>query len=355
MRTLCISDLHLGGSSGVDVLRHEAPRERLAQALDGVDRLVLLGDTLELRHGPAGDALAAARPAMEQIAEALPADAEIVVVPGNHDHALLSHWLDHRTKPLGLETRVRPGNASPLARTLGGWLGVKRTSLAYPGLWLRDDVYAIHGHYGDVHGTVPTFERLAAGVMRRLSGGLPEGRLTAEDYERVVAPMYAWTHSAAQRVRAGEPAAGAGRAAQAYEMLAGDGHQPVRARVLSAVFPLGVMGLNRIGIGPLSTDLSGPALRRNGIVATRESLVRLGGEAPHVVFGHPHRAGPLPDDDAPEWGGLVNCGNWVYETTFLAGPGGDSPYWPGGAVEVTGDGPPRILRLLGDLKAQDLA
>jgi hypothetical protein len=43
VRTLVISDLHLGSRNGVDVLRRPAARDALLEALDGVDRLVLLG------------------------------------------------------------------------------------------------------------------------------------------------------------------------------------------------------------------------------------------------------------------------------------------------------------------------
>jgi len=49
MRTLVVSDLHLGGSSGVDVLRHEPVRARLLEELARVDRLVLLAPTISGR------------------------------------------------------------------------------------------------------------------------------------------------------------------------------------------------------------------------------------------------------------------------------------------------------------------
>jgi len=62
VRTLVVSDLHLGARTGVDVLRRPAARAALLERLDGVGRLVLLGDTLELRHGPLREALEAARP-----------------------------------------------------------------------------------------------------------------------------------------------------------------------------------------------------------------------------------------------------------------------------------------------------
>ena len=48
MRSLVISDLHLGSRMQRDVLVRPPALERLLDALDGVDRLVLLGDTVEL-------------------------------------------------------------------------------------------------------------------------------------------------------------------------------------------------------------------------------------------------------------------------------------------------------------------
>jgi Calcineurin-like phosphoesterase len=352
MRTLVVSDLHLGGRTGVDVLRHPEAREPLLAELANVGRLVLLGDTLELRHGPAKEALAHARPALEAIGQALPAGAEVVLVPGNHDHALAQPWLDARAgRPLGLETRVKPQTASPLSRQLAAWLGVHASvEVAYPGVHVRDDVYALHGHYLDPHGTVPTFERLAAGVMTRIAGAIPEDA-TTEDYERVLAPLYAWINAAAQRASPEGLGAGAGRAGKAYELLQGDGHRPVRARLLTAVFPLGIRGLNLLGVGPVSSDLTPDALRRNALDAISDVVARLGIGAEHVIFGHSHRTGPLPDDDVTEWrtttgSWLHNSGSWVHEPVFTSAAGVESAYWPGGAILVEDTGPPQLLRLL---------
>ena len=82
-------------------------------------------------------------------------------------------------------------------------------------------------------------------------------------------------------------------------------------------------------------------------------LRRLGVRAPHVLFGHTHRSGPWPRDDPAEWttaagSRLLNTGSWVYQPHFLSGEPNASPYWPGTAVLVEDDGPPRLIRLLGD-------
>ena len=50
------------------------------------------------------------------------------------------------------------------------------SDVAYPGVWLREDVYALHGHYSDLHATVPTFERIAAGAMARFVVARPGER-----------------------------------------------------------------------------------------------------------------------------------------------------------------------------------
>lgn len=344
MATLVVSDLHLGGRTGVDVLRDRDRRAALLEALDGVDRLVLLGDVLELRHGPLREALAAARPVLEDLGARV---AEVVIVPGNHDHALVGGWLERRAReappPLGLEHRIAPADASWGAARMAEWLG-EGTTVAYPGLWLRDDVYATHGHYLDLHSTVPTFERLAAGLTTRLTGELPPGA-TAADYEARLAPVYAWIDAVAEWAPDGRAAGGAGSAQRAYRALTGE-RAGVRARLLAGAFPFGIAALNRAGLGPVSADLSGESLRLASLRAMHEVAARLRIGARHVVFGHSHRTGPLPDDDPVEWGGLVNCGSWVLETHFMRVPASRNPYWPGGAVRVEDTGAPRLERLL---------
>src|SRR5215831_10837025 len=205
MRTLVVSDLHLGTRSGADVLRREVALERLIAALHGVTRLVLLGDVLELRQSPMREAMAAAEPVMRAFGAALGPQGEVVIVPGNHDHRLLAPWFEDRGRdapPAPLQLEERPGpSVSPALTKLAQWLKPATTDVAYPGLWLRDGVYATHGHYLDRHTTLPTFERIGAGIMGRLVGALPEPA-TPDDYEAALAPLYAWMDTIAERAPA---------------------------------------------------------------------------------------------------------------------------------------------------------
>jgi hypothetical protein len=400
-RTLIVSDLHLGGLSGVDLLRRPAIRETLlAELTSGIDRLVLLGDVLELRHGPPHEALMAARPFFEDVGRTLGADREIVVTAGNHDHLLVGAWLDeHAVRepapvPLEPEQRIDPATASPLLERIAQWASPARVSVAYPGLWVRPDVYAMHGHYLDAHLTIPTLERIGIGVMGRLLERSPSDPVfgSVQDYEAVTAPIYAWRDAITRYTRASPVLNGlaTGRAWRALNRaslaeaqatagsMSPNGHRsrpPVYRRMARAAgasarrgairrgFPLMVSGLNRAGLGPLNADISRRELRRAGLWAMGEVAVRLGLGDAYVIFGHTHRCGPLPHDPAAEWVGrggarLVNCGSWVYDAIFLTPTPGESPYWPGTCIVVDDDGgpptPPQLRRLLVDRSHADL-
>ena len=363
--TLLVSDLHLGGRTGADVLRKPEMRAPLLEALRGIERLVLLGDVLELRHGPPAEAIGRSEPFFRDLAEALPAEAEVVLVAGNHDHQVVEPWLERRARarsPLdvAIDQSIAPARASWLAGRMASWLGEARTRVAYPGLWLRDDVYATHGHFMDLFSTIPTFERLGAAITARVIGGQMPQEATVDDFLARLEPVYAWVDAVARHAPGDRAARGAGGAAKAYETLAGSGPRPLRARLLGAAFPLVIAALNRAGLGPLTSDLAGGELRRASLRAMDEVVRRLGIEAEHVIFGHSHRAGPLPGDIASEWrtptgAQLHNTGCWVYETHFLSGTPGRSPYWPGVAIRVGADGPPVLERLLGDVSVDQLA
>lgn len=365
MHTLVISDLHLGIRSRSDVLTRPDALNVLLERLDGVDRLVLLGDTLELRHGPTRDALAAAEPVMRAIGDALGAAPEIVLVPGNHDHAIAAGWLDWRGRrdepgPLGLEERVAADRGSWIAKRLAGWLSPAPVEIAYPGLWLRDDVYACHGHYLDAHVAIPTLERLAAGVMGRMVGAIPDPA-TPDDYEAILAPLYALSQASGQRGAPQRSTVGSRSSAGSWETLAGVGlRRRLRSHGLSLAFRVGVMLANRAGLGPVQADIGVPALRRACLSAITETARRLRLAPPHLVFGHTHRTGKLASDSGLEWrtpGGtqLHNVGSWVFDTLFMGrGSDGSNPYWPGGAIALDDDGPPRLERLLGHLPSKQL-
>jgi hypothetical protein len=327
---------------------------------------VILGDGLELRDQPQREAMAIAGDFFAAVGRALGPDGELLVVAGNHDHGLVAGWIDGRlvTAPAGflaLEQRMRPAEAGPLAAALAERAAPARVSVAYPGVWLREDVYAIHGHYSDLHSTVPTLERLAAGAMARWAVELPRDGAVPDDYEAALAPIYAWMHVLTQRHDRAVVSAGAGASARAWVTLAGEGRtrRPLRTLALGGGFTAAVAALNALGLGPLDRRLTGTALRRGYLYGIREVLRRLGVDAAHVLWGHSHRAGPWPDDDVAEWtthagGRILNAGSWVYQPHFLTERPGGSPYWPGTAVVIDGDEAPRLISLLADRSHAEL-
>src|SRR5262245_56975144 len=108
MRTLVISDLHLGKGDRSDLLGRAELREPLLEALADADRLVILGDALELREAAHRDAVDIARPVFAAVGEALGPDKELILLAGNHDHGIAAGWIDARLQSepagfLGLE------------------------------------------------------------------------------------------------------------------------------------------------------------------------------------------------------------------------------------------------------------
>jgi Calcineurin-like phosphoesterase len=358
--TAIVSDLHLGAVSRADVARRPAAVERLVAAAAAADRLVVLGDLLELRERPAAAVLEDVEPVLRALGDAT-AGKPVIVVPGNHDHQLVGAALERR-RLAGAGPLPASSELAPLPDELGGQLAAlmprSELTFAYPGVWLRDDVYATHGHYLDAHLSVPRVEcLLAAGVERwgtRVGRG---GPATPDDYEAILSPIYALAHAVAQNARARPAARGGNLSRHVWGMATGNGGGAARVRRLlvgRAAIPAAVAAINAAGLGPFSADLSGEELRRSGLEAMCEVAERLDVGAAHVVFGHTHRAGPLAGDDPSQWslpggGRLTNTGSWVEERVFFDSDGARNPYWPGRVTLLEDTGPPRIETLLDEI------
>ena len=366
MRTAVISDLHLGSGASSDLLRRPAFIERLLEATSDCDRLVLLGDTVELRDGPIAEAMEAARGFFEAIAGSFEV---VVLVPGNHDHRLLGAWLERVEDDQatgGLDELVT--SAHPYVDAIDEWLGETRLETRYPGVWIRDDVFATHGHYLDSHITLPTIERLSIGTIDRM-GGRPTGRRDSPaDYEKVHAPVYDLLFNLAQGARnpgshkedAGAPSM------RIWEMLGGASGRARnwRGRFLrSAVVPATLSGLERAGVGRFGRDFSLAEIGRSGVEAMHTVVDRLGIEADHVIFGHIHRRGPLPGEDGraatdPLWERrgttLHNTGCWLYVSAMLGSGSSSSPFWPGRVVIVGEQGEPEVIEVLAEATHAEL-
>jgi predicted phosphodiesterase len=361
VRTLVVSDLHLAAGFDGDLVRRPRFREILLREMEGADEVVLLGDVIELRDRPLGEALEIARPFFDDLADAV-GTASVVLVPGNHDHQLVAPWLERRrldsAGPLGLEQRAEPdvGIAARLARLLPR----AELTLAYPGVWIRPRTYATHGHYLDCHVTVPTFERLAIAVVEKLAGTLPDGLRSTDDYEAVQAPLYDLLYGVAQGPHRPRRGLGENASARVWEAVHGrNGRSPgLRGRLLGSVVLPGVVTVaNRLGLGPLRWDISMPEIRKAGVRAMGELVGRLDIGADEVIFGHTHRRGPL--DGEPGWelpGGprLVNTGSWVFAPSLVGPSSRGSVFWPGTVVMVDDDDPPRPRHLLDHLGGDEL-
>ncbi len=360
MRTAIVSDLHLGSAPCEDLVRDPAIRRLLLEEIAGADRLVLLGDVLELRELPLARVLEAAQPFFEELGEAM-AGRRVVYVPGNHDHRIAEPLLTELALAggeLGLEHRGLP--AGEAAARIAEWLGATELSIAYPGVWLREDVYATHGHYMDCHWTIPRLECIAAAaIMRR--GGRPADPASPVDYERVLRPIYGFSFGLADAGLAH----GATRPSERLWQSISTGRRDDGGRVrrlalkasLSAAVPAGLWLLNRALRADFNVDLSAAQISQGGVDAATETIRRLRIDAAHVLTGHTHRAGPEAKD--PMWlladgGRLHNTGSWVYADAFHHPGRPPGPYWPGTITWLEDEGPPRRVRLLHEHPHDDL-
>lgn len=354
MHTLVVSDLHVGAGRGRTLLDDPVARGALREAFAAADRVVLLGDVLELRERPLPDALAAASRVLPELVSRMAPGRELILLAGNHDHELFAPYFTRRGAdgdgPLAIDQQVDWRTGEPLAE-VAEMLGSSGASVTarYPGVWLRPDVYAHHGHYLDSHTTTPSFERLAAGAMARMVK-VPLDHITSVDeYERVLSPIYAWMFAISQTGGGEIDASESGASTKVLQWLRS-------ARGPSAVaLDVGLRGvvgaLGTAGLGSLSGDLSGRQLRRSALIGFGEVLSALGLTPAYALFGHTHRAGALPDDETSEWmtpSGvrLFNSGCWVREPAFVGPHPASSPYRPGFAIELDDTGPPRLVNLL---------
>jgi hypothetical protein len=338
MRTLLVSDLHLGSRLQRDVLRRPVAQEALFAAVSAADRLVLLGDAIELTEARPLEAMEVAGPILREIGHRLGPDGEVVLVPGNHDRPLVADWLRQHAPGLAVDGAV-PTDATEALGGVTEWLRPARVQVRYPGLWLQDGMYATHGHYLDRH-LLPVSP---FGLARRLRGHAGDVA-TVADYEhgphvtRLEALLISFLP---RRISALVDDVAGGLRGAAMATLPHITRLPLLRR------------LGPVGAGALSLQM-----RLAAIPALLHVIGRMGVDARTVVFGHVHRCGPLERDDPARWranGGpqVFNTGSWTWEPMLLARARPPHPYWPGGAV-VIDDGVPRAVGLLDGLSAREL-
>ena len=167
-----------------------------------------------------------------------------------------------------------------------------------PALWLRPDVYATHGHYLDLHLTVPRLESIVASAMARVSGRARRlrlgGRLRGGAGAACTRFFAGLAQGAAPRPLSSAAARSRGRLAAARTA------RPPR-RCCWGGWP---------SPAPWRRSTASARPVRGGDHAARSCAARASPRcgawqrrsapgADHVLFGHTHRPGPLPGDDRP--------------------------------------------------------
>ena len=363
VRSLVVSDTHLGAWTGDDLLAYGWAREVLRPELERADEVVLLGDFVDLLFATTEHAFERADGLVGLFGQTL-AGKRLVWLAGNHDH----HVLVRRLEALS-ELRVATGQ--PDEELLERWrasfffeaflrrrLPETQIEIAYPNCRVGEVVLS-HGHYldGEVRGSVPN--RLLQGGFWRLAGGREEAP-AIDDYEAALVPLTELLFieaqlpkgaAAEQRIQAelrriGRFAAAAATPGRELERLGRSLARRLRGRP-DPQAPTSDYVLARV-VPPGSSVL--PSVRAYARVCRNLGWDR---GARWFVFAHTHQ--PLDGVHANGTGAgprFWNTGCWIYEPPASS----VADYlryvdhnWPGSAVVIDTEergGEPQLLELL---------
>ena len=331
----------------------------LADAIDGVDRLVLLGDVLEFRDRPFTEAMDLAKPTLAKLGGAqrgrghrrarqprLPPDLELAREPRAQRGAPAPPRRESPARPLA---RIRASRTRCPMRSC---------DINYPGVWLRKDVYATHGHYLDRHLTIPTFERLGLALVERTLGLTPTGddplappdeesSDEPEEYERMAAPVFAFLYALAQ-AGASTNHPGGTPTKRIWDSLTGGGSRSAKVRGW-------LLGLGRASRRGRRREPPRPRPGARRPLAQRDHARRRRcDERGRRAASRSTRSGSssatrtgadrFAEEDAwvtKNGATLLNTGSWVHSPSLLRSSSKGSAYWPGTICDDRGRWGPR--------------
>ena len=303
VKQLVVSDLHLGARTNIDLLRRAELREPLLAALEDVDRLVLLGDVLEMRDGPAHEALAAARALFEALGRSArhrPRGRHRPRQPRPRAHRAVARGAPAGARRPAARARAgrEPAEASPLARDPGEWLA--------PSAGARSPTRACGCATTSTRPARPLPRRPHHGALlrahrRRASSSAgcaaaPTRAPPAEDYEGSSRRSTRCSTRRPDRAREGpRPVCGAsGRACGACSSATAGAARSAHIALGTLGFPAAICRAQPRRARAAAVRAVGrrAAPRRPGRRWARSSAASTS-PAAHVIFGHTHRTRPV--------------------------------------------------------------
>ncbi len=301
MRTAIVSDLHLGSGFGEDLLRDAAIRRVLLDELAEAERVVLLGDVLELRELPLAAVLESARPFFEELGEAMAGPPVSCSSPATTITGSPSRCWSSRRSPASRSASSTAPSQPARPATDRGLARRRRAADRLPGIWLRDDVYATHGHYMDCHMSLPRLECIAAAATMRTLRPLPGPPRARRLRARAAARLRPHLRPRPGRASRAAPARPSERAWRAIMVRNGNRSRapPRRPSALARRRPA---DLGHQPAPPRRVRRRRSAPVRSPTAASPRRPSSPGAstlERRHVITGHTHRGGP--EEGEAEW------------------------------------------------------
>ena len=361
MRTAVVSDLHLGGRPGRTSRATARCARRSSRRVSGADRIVLLGDVLELRERPLAESLEVARPVFERARRGA------------------------RRPPGGARAR----QPRPRAWPSPGWraCGSTRAALPTETEWPVEPEEGAAGRIAALDAGRGADARLsrAPSARRRLRHPRPLPRPSPHDpaarvdrgvgdgardgARQVVAARPPTTRRCWPRSTRSTPASPRAprrrrsRAAATSRATCGGAAERPDGRPRSAcgrfllgrvTIPGAVAALNGLGLGPFRATLTGEELRRAGLLAMARVADGAGaGRRARDLRPHPpprpaarRRAGRVDHPRPAPSSGTPAAGSTRGRSSR---PAAESPYWPGTVLTLDDEGPPRLENVLAGL------
>lgn len=315
---LVISDIHFGDKKACDLLRYQWAQDKLFQALEECDQIILLGDIWDFTFCSFLEAIKVSEPFFRRLGQTMP-HLKVTVTAGNHDHHLVLRANDEAKENQALYGIETPSFTLPPAeRILRAFMPHNKIESFYP-FWSDKDIWYHHGHYISSH-----LEMFGWQVLDRLQWRVigqkrnKNAKLLVEEYEALIAPLHELSYQVAQLSKGSESQK------QIVSQMKKFGDIFQGTSNIVSLLPAKIIKKNELDkdaeevLQSVVNQTEQFANNKIDTEAIKKVLLNLEVKQPKVIFGHTHRANGGEDitEENQTWQ-VYNAGSWIYDNKLF--------------------------------------